>query len=195
MDARKDRLLELLLVKSFQYREDPPFTLASGKTSPYYVNCKAVTLSAEGLTLIGALGYEALRGLGLTATGGLTLGADPIACAIAQHSFGRSHPLSAFVVRKEAKGHGMQRFLEGELEPGSNVAVVDDVITTGGSTLTAIERIRAAGHTVEHAVVLVDREEGGREALEAAGVTVHAITTRTELMTRLQTARKHAAEL
>lgn len=195
MDARKDRLLELLLVKSFQYREDPPFTLASGKTSPYYVNCKAVTLSPEGLTLIGALGYEALRGLDLTATGGLTLGADPIACAIAQHSFGRSHPMAAFVVRKEAKGHGMQRFLEGELEPASRVAVVDDVITTGGSTLTAIERIRAAGHTVEHAVVLVDREEGGREALEAAGVTVHAMTTRTELMARLQTARKHAAEL
>lgn len=195
MDARKDRLLELLLLKSFQYREEPPFVLASGKTSPYYVNCKAVTLSPEGLTLVGALGYELLRGLDLTAVGGLTLGADPIACGIAQHSFGRSRPLSAFVVRKEAKGHGLQRFLEGELEPGCKVAVIDDVITTGGSTLTAIERIRAAGHTVEHAVILVDREEGGREAIEAAGVTVHAIATRTELMTRLQTARKHATEL
>jgi orotate phosphoribosyltransferase len=195
MDARKDRLMELLLLRSFQYREEPPFVLASGKTSPYYVNCKAVTLSAEGLTLIGALGYEALKHTGVVATGGLTLGADPIACAIAQHSFGRSQPLSAFVVRKEAKGHGMQRFLEGELAPESAVAVLDDVITTGGSTLTAVERIRSAGHKVEHAVILVDREEGGREALEAAGLTVHALVTRTELMARLQLARKHAQEL
>jgi len=192
MDLRKDRLIELLLLHSFQVRENPPFILASGGTSPYYLNCKPVTLMAEGMAVIGALGYEALKPFGLAAVGGLTLGADPIANAIAMHSHARSHSLNAFVVRKEPKKHGTEQWLEGELAPQSRVAVVDDVITTGGSTIKAIERIRAAGHTVEHALVLVDREEGGREAIEALGVEVHALVTRTELLTRMHAAVAHA---
>ena len=195
MDARKDRLMELLLLHSFQYRTDPPFTLASGKTSPCYVNCKPVTLHPEGLNLVGALGYEIAKRLGVDAVGGLTLGADPLACAIAMHSFARSRPLSAFVVRKEPKGHGMARWLEGELAPGTRVAVLDDVITTGGSTLSAIDRLREAGMVVEEAIVLVDREEGGRAAIEAHGVAVHALVTLTELMTRRGAAVAHAAAL
>lgn len=194
MDLRKDRLIELLLLHSFQVRENPPFILASGGTSPYYVNCKPVTLMAEGMAVIGALGYEALKPFHLDAVGGLTLGADPIANAIAMHSHARSHSLNAFVVRKEPKKHGTEQWLEGELKPASQVAVVDDVITTGGSTIKAIERIRAAGHTVEHALVLVDREEGGREAIEAMGVEVHALVTRTELLTRMHAAVAHAKE-
>ena len=195
MEARKDRLIELLLLHAFQYRTDPPFTLASGKTSPCYVNCKPVTLHPEGLNLVGALGYEAAKRMGVQAIGGLTLGADPIACSIAMHSFSRSHPLHAFVVRKEPKGHGLARWLEGELEPGSRVAVIDDVITTGGSTISAIERLREAGMVVDEAIVLVDREEGGRAAIEAHGVAVHALITLTELLTRRGAAAAHAAAL
>lgn len=194
MDLRKDRLMELLLLHSFQVREDPPFILASGGTSPYYVNCKPVTLMAEGMAVIGALGYEALKHCGVTAVGGLTLGADPIANAIAMHSHTRSHSLNAFVVRKEPKKHGTEQWLEGDLPPGSHVAVIDDVITTGGSTIKAIERIRAAGHIVEHALILVDREEGGREAIEHHGVEVHTLVTRTQLLARRAVALQHARE-
>jgi len=193
MDARKDRLIELLLLHSFQFRTDPLFTLASGKTSPYYVNCKPVTLHPEGLNLVGALGYEIAKHLSVRAVGGLTLGADPIACAIAMHSFSRSRPLQAFVVRKEPKGHGMARWLEGELAPGSRVAVLDDVITTGGSTLAAIDHTRESGLVVDEAIVLVDREEGGRAAIEAHGVRVHALVTLSELMARRGAAAAHAA--
>lgn len=194
MDLRKDRLIELLLLHAFQVREDPPFILASGGTSPYYVNCKPVTLQAEGLNIIGALGYEALKPFGLVAAGGLTLGADPIANAIAMHSHARSHAMNAFVVRKEPKKHGTEQWLEGELPPGSRVAVVDDVITTGGSTLKAIDRIRQAGHSVEHALILVDREEGGREAIEAHGVEVHVLVTRSELLARRKIALLHVKQ-
>ncbi len=192
MDLRKDRLIELLLLHSFQVRENPPFILASGGTSPYYVNCKPVTLQAEGLNVIGALGYEALKPFHLAAVGGLTLGADPIANAIAMHSHSRKQPLNAFVVRKEPKKHGTEQWLEGDLAPNSHVAVIDDVITTGGSTIKAIDRIRQAGHIVEHALILVDREEGGREAIEAHGVEVHVLVTRTELLTRMHAAVAHA---
>ncbi len=195
MDARKDRLIELLLLRSFQYSENPPFVLASGKTSPYYINCKPVTLHPEGLNLIGALGYEHAKRLGVTAVGGLTLGADPIACAIASHSHARSKPMQAFVVRKVAKGHGLDRWIEGELPPGTPVAVLDDVLTTGASTISAIERAREAGLQVEDAIVLVDREQGGREAVQAYGVQVHAMITLSELMARRTAAQTHAKEL
>jgi len=194
MDARKDRLIELLLLHAFQYRTEPPFVLASGATSPYYINCKAVTLRAEGLNLIGGLGYEAVSELGVAAVGGLTLGADPMACAIAMHSYGRSRRLSAFVVRKEAKGHGMARWLEGEVPAGTRVVIVEDVATTGASALLAIERAREAGLIVEDALLLVDREEGASEAIEAAGVRVRSILTRSELVARRQQALRHAAE-
>ncbi|MSQ81596.1 MAG: orotate phosphoribosyltransferase [Myxococcales bacterium] len=194
MDPRKHRLLELLLTDAFVYREDPPFVLSSGATSPYYVDCKKVVLSAEGQTLVGALGYQVARELGVCAVGGLTLGADPIACAIAHHSFGRSTRLQAFVVRKEAKGHGTGKWLEGTVAPGSLVAVVDDVLTTGRSTLLAVKRAREAGLIVTAAIALIDREEGGSEALAAAGVTVHAVVTRTELMALRASAQRHRSE-
>jgi orotate phosphoribosyltransferase len=194
MDARKNRLLELLLVHAFQYREDPPFLLASGRSSPYYVDCKPVTLHPEGMHLIGGLGYEALRDTGVTAVGGLTLGADPIANAIAMHSFHRSRQLKSFVVRKEAKDHGTGRWLEGAVSPGERVAVIEDVATTGGSARTAIARIRAAGLVVEHALVLVDREEGGCEAIAADGVEVHVLVRRSELMALRAAAERHARD-
>lgn len=191
MDLRKQRLLEILLTKAFAYRADPPFQLSSGGTSQYYVDCKPVVLSAEGQTLVGALGYEAAQHLGATAVGGLTLGADPIACAIAHHSFSRSTVLHAFVVRKQAKGHGTLRWIEGEVPAGSRVVVVDDVLTTGKSTLTAVERARDAGLLVNDAIILVDRQEGGAQALAAAGIEVHALATVSELMALRALAERH----
>ncbi len=194
MDIRKQRLTELLLTQAFTYRPDPPFQLSSGALSPYYIDCKSVILSAEGQTLIGALGYEIARDLGVQAVGGLTLGADPLACAIAHHSFSRSRRLAAFVVRKEAKGHGTGRWIEGALPAGCRVAVLDDVLTTGRSTLLAVERVRQAGLHVSAAIVLVDREEGGAEALQAAGIDVHPIVTRTQLMAMRALAERHRSE-
>ncbi len=194
MDLRKQRLIELLLVDCFRYKTDPPFTLSSGATSPYYVDCKQLTLSAEGQAIVGALGYELARAHEVIAVGGLTLGADPIACAIAHHSFARSQRLQAFVVRKEPKGHGTERWIEGTVSPGSRVAVVDDVLTTGRSTQQAITHARQAGLIVEHALVLVDREEGGADALRAVGVEVHALVTRSELMAVRALAQRHAEE-
>ncbi len=180
--AMKGRLARMILEKSFKYSEDPPFTLVSGKTSPYYFNCKTTTLEPEGMYLIGHLIFDLLRDTPITAAGGLTLGADPIASALALVSYQEGRPIKSFIVRKEAKGHGTRSAVEGNVAPGEEVAVIDDVITTGGSTITAIERIRQAGLVTDRAVVLVDREEGGRENILKYVSRVDALLTRSEIM-------------
>ncbi|MSP90271.1 MAG: orotate phosphoribosyltransferase [Myxococcales bacterium] len=170
-------LVDQLARHAFRFASGEPFRLASGALSRVYLDCKQVSLRPDGLRTIGVAGYAIARHLGVVAVGGLTLGADPIACAIAHHSARRAQPLAAFVVRKEPKGHGTARTVEGPLRPGSVVAVVDDVLTTGGSTIQAIHRLRAEGHFVHHAIVLVDRGAGGCAAIEAEGVCVHRMTT------------------
>src|SRR5919202_548720 len=148
------------------------FTLASGRVSTLYIDARLTTMSPEGLSLIGPVGLGALRDSGwrVDAVGGLTLGADPIAYAISYASAASAAPLRAFTVRKEAKAHGTGKLIEGPFQAGDSVAVIEDVITTGGSALRAVEAVRAAGGTVAGVLALVDREEGGREALEAAGL-------------------------
>jgi len=180
----KRELIDLLCRKSFQYRAEPVFRLVSGRMSHYYVNCKPTTLHPRGMFLVGHLVYEALAGAGVAAVGGLTFGADPVAFAAAFVSQLQGRPIKAFSVRKTRKDHGMVRWIEGDLEPGERVAVVDDVATTGGSTLTAIERARSEGLEVACAVVLVDRQEGGLEAIRAAVPQASAIVTREELFAR-----------
>lgn len=177
----KEKLLALLVKNSFKYSEEPTFKLASGRMSHYYIDCKKVTLNSEGLELVGNLVYEKISGLQVTGIGGLTLGADPIAMAGALISTQNGKKINPFIVRKEAKGHGTGAFIEGVVQSGENVVIIDDVITTGGSTIKAIERARAAGFNIVKAVVLVDREEGGKEAIEELGVPVDPIFTRTEL--------------
>jgi orotate phosphoribosyltransferase len=166
------------------------FTLASGQESDLYIDCRLTTLDCHGANLVGALGWHTLRDylaghhLSATAIGGMTLGADPIALAIGMTS-ARLDPdcaLQVFTVRKEPKEHGRGRQIEGNFTAGDAVVVVDDVITTGGSTLKAIDVIERAGGTVVLALVLVDREEGGREALEARGIPVLPLFTRTTLL-------------
>lgn len=166
MEADRERLRELLRENSLMFGD---FTLTSGKKSQYYFDSKKTTLLAEGAHLTAREILRTLREQGIVADaiGGMTLGADPIVCPVSALSFTEGPPLRAFLVRKEAKGHGTARRIEGNLEPGSRVVVVDDVVTTAGSTLSAIEAVQAAGHQVVAVVCLVDREEGGTEKLSA----------------------------
>jgi orotate phosphoribosyltransferase len=182
--SSRDRLAELILRRSFQYRENPPFTLASGRTSFFYFNCKPVTLDPEGMNLIGRVLFDMIRGSGVTAAGGLTLGADPLANALSVISFQEGEPVKSFIVRKDVKAHGTKSAVEGNVKPGERVVVLDDVITTGGSTITAIERAREAGLLVERVIALIDREEGGRENILGLVDRVDAVFTRTEIMER-----------
>lgn len=165
--SHRERLLELLTKLSYEKRE---VVLSSGLKSNFYIDCKQTVLTAEGHFLVGTMICELVEREipSARAIGGLTMGADPLASAAATVSWQRGRPLDAFYVRKEPKGHGTQKWIEGDrtVVPGTKVAIVEDVCTTGASTLKAIERARLHGLVVEAVVTLVDREEGGRQAVE-----------------------------
>jgi len=180
-------LKKLLLEKSVR---TGTFTLASGQQSDLYIDCRVTALDPFGANLIGDLGWHAVRSkihsehLKIDAIGGMTLGADPISLAVGMTS-ATKHPaeaLQVFTVRKEPKGHGAGKQIEGNFHAGNNVIVVDDVITTGGSTLKAIDAIERAGGKIAFCLVLVDREEGGRQAIEARGIHVLPLFTRSSLL-------------
>jgi orotate phosphoribosyltransferase len=175
MNTYKERLLQLLREKSFRYSPDKPFKLVSGRVSPYYVDCRPATHNAQGLFLIGEIFWEMLRDAGIEAVGGLTMGADPIAHAIALTSFLKGKPINAFSVRKQAKEHGAGGLVVGDVKPGDRVAILEDVVTTGGSTLQAIAAARDFGLQVVQVLILVDRQEGGREAVAAVVPRVAAV--------------------
>lgn len=183
MDLRT-RLLDLLATRSARRGS---FTLASGRQSDLYIDCRPTTMHPEGLTAIGPLGLAAIAGRGWNAdsVGGLTLGADPVSYAIAYASQQAGTPLRAFTVRKEAKTHGTGKLIEGAFEASDRVVVIEDVITTGGSALKAVEAVRAAGAQVVGVLAVVDREEGGREAIEATGVAVEALVRAAEITARM----------
>lgn len=181
MMALRQQLRQLLQEKSFRYSPDQPFKLASGRESPYYVDARPVTHNAQGLFLIGEIFFDLIRGLDVQAIGGLTLGADPIAHAVALTSFLKGRPINAFSVRKEAKGHGTGGLVVGDVKPGERVVIVEDVITTGGSTLKALKAVRDFGLEVAQVLILVDREEGGREAVAAVAPRVQAVFTMADL--------------
>jgi orotate phosphoribosyltransferase len=176
----RERLIDLLVERSFRIGD---FTLASGRKSRYYVDARTTTLSAEGQALIGVLGLHVLDDAGLEpeAIGGLTMGADPIAYAIAHRSFLDGRPIEAFTVRKQPKDHGVGKQIEGCLEPGQSVVVIEDTITSGGSALKACRAVEAADARILAVLALVDREEGGREALEEAGYRVVSLVRLSEL--------------
>jgi orotate phosphoribosyltransferase len=170
--AMRETLLPLLATRAYRHGE---FTLASGRTSHHYVNCKPVSLSGEGLALLGALMLEQVE-VEAAAVAGLTLGADPLVSAVALRAALAGRPLDALIVRKEAKGHGTGAWLEGPLpEPGSRITVLEDVVTTGGSSLKAVKQLREAGYAVERVVTIVDRQEGGLEAMTAAGLELRSL--------------------
>ncbi len=167
----KTRLLELLRTHSYA---EGDFLLASGKRSAFYIDIRRTALTAEGATLIGELLLDLIteQGWDCEGAGGMTLGADPLTTAVGIASWKRGAPLSSFIVRKEPKDHGAGKQVEtaGTLPQGAKVVVLDDTVTTGGSTVRAIEALRAAGYDVIGATCVVDRGEGGAAALTAAGV-------------------------
>jgi len=179
----RSRLLEILKEKSYEKRE---VTLASGRKSDFYIDCKQTTLDAEGAYLTGKLMYEIIHGLNdnIEGAGGLTLGADPIATAVSIASFLADKPLPAFIIRKEPKGHGTGQWLEGtkNLKKGAKVVIVEDVVTTGGSSLKAVKRAEESGLTVELILALVDRCEGGRENIEKEGYKLKSLFERAEIV-------------
>ena len=177
LEAARRELHELLAERAFTFGD---FVLSSGRRSDFYFNGKQVTLDGRGLYLVSLLVLERCRVLGIDAIGGLTLGADPIASGVAALS-GPDRPLRAFIVRKEVKEHGTGALIEGPpLRAGDRVMVVDDVITTGGSLLKAVDALAGEPVEIVETLAVVDRQEGGREALEARGVNVHALFLRSE---------------
>lgn len=179
-NAQHDRLVALLKERSVRRGS---FTLASGRQTSFYVDARCTTMSAAGLALVGELGLEAIRAAGWPAelVGGLTMGADPVAYAIARASRDAPPAVDAFSVRKEAKQHGAVRRIEGCFRPGAPVVVVEDVITTGGSAITAVDAVREAGGLVSGVLAVVDREEGGRAAIERHGCPVATLVTSRDL--------------
>ena len=179
-EGDREDLRRLLLERSVRHGD---FVLASGQRSSYYIDCRPTTMSAEGMVLIGRLGLAAIRAAGWRprAVGGLTMGADPVAYAIAAASLGSDVQIDAFSVRKEAKGHGTGRGIEGNFGVGFEVVIVEDVITSGGSAKKAIEAVEEAGGTVLGVLAVVDRGEGGRAALKGEGREVVALVTAEDL--------------
>jgi orotate phosphoribosyltransferase len=182
INEMKERLGEIIIAQSFKYSDNPPFTLASGKKSNYYFNCKPTTLDPEGMNLIGEVIFNMLKDSEITAAGGLTLGADPIANALSVISYQRGKPIKSFIVRKDVKDHGTKSAIEGNVAEGEKVVIIDDVITTGASTITAIQQARHAGLIVDKVVTLIDREEGGRENIFQHVKNIESVFTRTEIM-------------
>ncbi len=189
----KKELTDLLCRKSFKYSQEPTFKLVSGRMSNYYVNCKPVTLSPRGMFLAGHLVFDEIKDLDITGVGGLTFGADPIAVATAFASELKGKPVNAFSIRKTMKDHGIIRWIEGDLAQGSRIVIIDDVATTGGSTIKAVERARSEGMVVVKAVILVDRQEGGVENIREHVEDVASIITRDDLMEHWRMINKPAS--
>jgi len=180
--SQRDRLRTLLTDHAVIHES---VVLSSGKRSSYYVDARQVLLDPEGAALAGALAWEHIAPVAPKAVGGLTLGADPLVCAVSAAAWTAGERVTGFYVRKESKKHGLQQWIEGPfIEEGTPVAVVDDVLTSGGSLAIAIEKARQAGGVVVAALVVIDREEGGRAVIEAQldGAPLHALFTAQELL-------------
>lgn len=178
--SERESLAALLRERSVAFGD---FQLSSGQRSNYYIDARKTTMSAQGQLLVGRLGLAAIRRAGWTpaAVGGLTMGADPVAYAIARASVEQPPEVQAFSVRKETKAHGASRRIEGNFNPGDPVVILEDTITTGGSALQAIAVVRAEGGVVLGLLAVVDRLQGGRAAIEAGGIEVVVLTTINDL--------------
>ena len=171
----KELLLSLIMEKSLKFGD---FTLASGKKATYYLDCRQITLDSVGAKLIGEGILELLQQDALPqAVGGMSIGADPITAAVITVAAFQNIPLKGFMVRKQSKGHGTNQFVEGPLVAGDRVIIVEDVVTTGGSSLDAIEKVEALGIKVDGVIAIIDRLEGGREQFESKGYTFCSLFT------------------
>lgn len=182
MNYEKYLLKNLLLLKSFKYSNEPEFELNSGKMSQVYIDCKMITLSSQGLNLIGGIIYNIVRPLGINGIGGLTLGADPIAVATTMFAGQEDERMSAFVIRKESKKYGTKKYIEGNVQTGDKVVIVDDVITTGASTIEAIDKAEQFGLHIVKVIAFIDREEGGKENICDRGYNIQSVFTKTNLL-------------
>ena len=197
IDDAKPALLEMLQTKSL-FRGD--FTLSSGAKSDYYVDCKLTTLDPQGIWLVGQLMHDlirreqAARRVSINAVGGLTMGADPIALAVGMYSHWAKDaaPVQVFSVRKSPKAHGQTKLIEGNFKRGDVVVVIDDVVTRGESTIAAINAVEKEGGKVAFVAVLVDRQEGGRDKIEAMGHPVVSLFTKRDLLSNYAQSHKPA---
>ena len=183
LDGMKENLLTLLAQKAYRFGD---FSLASGKKSSHYVNCKPVSLSGQGLLSISSLFLKQInaRDIGVA---GLTLGADPLVSGVVMLASQSGMNLSGLIVRKEAKGHGTGAWLEGPLPPkGSIITVLEDVVTTGGSSLKAVEQLRAQGYLVKQVLAIVDREEGGLDAMSKEGLELNSLFSLKEIVEKFK---------
>ncbi|MFM7033605.1 MAG: orotate phosphoribosyltransferase [Planctomycetia bacterium] len=177
--SRSPLLAELIELVGTKALKRGTFTLASGRTASFYLDAKQVVLDAHGSMLVGRAILERLQSLGSLphAVGGMSIGADPVTSAVVTMAGVARLPLKGFMVRKEAKGHGMQRYVEGPVESGQRVVIVEDVITTGGSSLVAIDRAQEFGLVVERVVTVIDRLAGAEAALAARGIPLESLVT------------------
>ncbi len=182
VQSLKSELMKYLLSRAFLYSPDKPFILSSGKESPYYLDCRKVTLYSPSFQLIGDLFWEEVRFTFVDGVAGMSIGADPIVCAVLASAIKEGVKLEGLLVRKEPKKYGTQKQIEGAVKPGMRVVLVEDVVTTGGSVLKALSALREAEVQVVKILALVDREEGGRSAIEAEGVPFHAFFTMGEIL-------------
>ena len=181
LDDERETLLTLLAQKAYRFGD---FSLASGKKSSHYVNCKPVSLSGLGLLSISSLFLKQIN-QGDSGVAGLTLGADPLVSGVVMLAAQSGIELSGLIVRKEAKGHGTGAWLEGPLPPkGSLITVLEDVVTTGGSSLKAVEQLRNQGYFVNQVLAIVDREEGGADAMAKADLDLHSLFFLKEIVGR-----------
>ncbi|GAB6072253.1 orotate phosphoribosyltransferase [Venenivibrio stagnispumantis] len=174
MDYKK-RLEELIRERALKVADEPIFKLSSGKMSNYYLDLRTITLDPEGGFVIGNIIFDMIKDKNPDAIGGLTLGADPIAYATSIISFIKNKPIKPFVVRKEPKGHGTGKQIEGNLKPGENVFIVEDVVTTAGSSLKAAKVVKEFGANILGIIAIVDREEGGEENIKKEGFNFYPI--------------------
>ncbi len=180
MNVKKEKLKEILLKKSVISGRE--FKLASGRTSTFYVDARITTLDPQGAYLCGKIFLEILEAFKIDAVGGYSIGADPIVTSIAVLSFQENKPIPAFIIRKEEKSHGTGKVIEGNFPKKGRVAIFDDVVTSGGSILKGASQVEEHEGTVEVVMAVIDREEGGREKIEAAGYKFLSIFTKKELV-------------
>jgi orotate phosphoribosyltransferase len=179
--TEKERLLTILKALSY---EEGDFILASGKRSTYYIDAKETTLNPEGMFLIGKLMYAMVREIpAVEAVGGVSIGGDPLVCSVVLEAYGKKDNLGGFLIRKEPKGHGTNRWVEGgkNLRKGMNVVILEDVVTTGGSSLKAIEATEKEGYTVKGIVAILDRLEGGKDTIKSKGYELKSIFSLNDL--------------
>lgn len=178
----KEKLLPFILKRAFLYRPEQPFILASGKVSPYYLDCRKVTLYGPSFKIIGDLFWEEIKGLSVLGVAGMSIGADPIVCSILSSSERENYHLEGLLIRKEPKKYGTQKQIEGNYKRGMPIVVVEDVVTTGGSLIKAISACEKEELQIKGVIALVDREEGGKEKILNLGYPFKAFFTLSEII-------------